>query len=104
MGPTHLNYLLAALNMPPVNPKTIKIKENIMGRFIEETAQESCRTARQEEKEMSAKGDGNEEESVEVSFDAGWQTRGSGSTYNSNTGHSSIIGWFYFTKLQSKIL
>lgn len=29
---------------------------------------------------------------LECSFDAGWQTRGSGCQYNSSTGHASIIG------------
>lgn len=29
---------------------------------------------------------------LEYSFDAGWQTRGSGCQYNSSTGHASIIG------------
>ena len=40
---------------------------------------ESCDNARQEEMTRS-------EGSVECSFDAGWQTRGTGTQYNRNTG------------------
>ncbi|VDI68303.1 Hypothetical predicted protein [Mytilus galloprovincialis] len=49
-------------------------------------ASDSCKTASAEEKAISPS------DELECSFDAGWQTRGSGWQYNSNTGHSSLVG------------
>ncbi|CAC5377993.1 unnamed protein product [Mytilus coruscus] len=49
-------------------------------------ASDSCKTASAEEQAVSAS------EELKCSNDAGWQTRGSGWQYNSNTGHSSLVG------------
>ncbi|CAC5369589.1 unnamed protein product [Mytilus coruscus] len=53
---------------------------------IIEAAEASCKEAQREELECS------ESSELEGSFDAGWQKRGSGWSYNSHTGHASLIG------------
>ncbi|VDI09721.1 Hypothetical predicted protein [Mytilus galloprovincialis] len=50
------------------------------------SAEASCKEAQREELECS------ESSELEGSFDAGWQKRGSGWSYNSHTGHASLIG------------
>ncbi|CAC5386898.1 unnamed protein product [Mytilus coruscus] len=65
MGATHVNNFLAGLNVPPVHSSTIRKKEKEIGKKIQE---------------------------VEASFDGGWQKRGTGWQYDSNTGHASMIG------------
>lgn len=49
-------------------------------------ASESCNNALAEECEAI------EPNELECSFDAGWQTRGSGWQYSSNSGHASLVG------------
>jgi hypothetical protein len=78
MGPTHVNSFLAACNLPPINHKTIIKKQNIVGKEIEAQAQQSCAKAIEKEATMS--------HSLQCSYDAGWQTRGTGWNYNSISG------------------
>ncbi|VDI21511.1 Hypothetical predicted protein [Mytilus galloprovincialis] len=85
IGSTHVNNFLSDLNVPLVNPSTIKKKENEVGKKIHEAAIESCKTVQQQEKNLS-------NGKIEVSFDGGWQKRGSGWHSDSNTGHTSMIG------------
>lgn len=88
IGETTINSLLGALNLPSVTKTTLKKREREAGIAFEEVAYESCCEALLEEKSRCASPD-----SVEtVSFDAGWQTRGSGRNYASHTGHGSMIG------------
>ena len=80
VGATHVNNFLTACNIPSINPCTLRKKEKELHMTVKETADMSCDEARKEEKEQSS------DDKIEGSFDAGWQTRGSGWQYNSNTG------------------
>lgn len=80
MGPSHVNTFLTGCNIPPVDASTLRKKQKELAPVIIEAAEESCKKARTEELECS------ESNELEGSFDAGWQTRGSGWSYNSNTG------------------
>lgn len=81
MGPSHVNTFLTACNIPPINHKTIAKKENIIGQIIEEEANKSCARSLEEEIQSS--------KTLECSYDAGWQTRGTGWNYNSISGKYS---------------
>ncbi|VDI44533.1 Hypothetical predicted protein [Mytilus galloprovincialis] len=85
MGATHVNNFLAGLNVPPVHSSTIRKKEKEIGKKIQEVAAESCKSVQIKEKDLS-------NGKVEASFDGGWQKRGTGWQYDSNTGHASMIG------------
>ncbi|XP_076088184.1 uncharacterized protein LOC143058588 [Mytilus galloprovincialis] len=85
MGATHVNNFLAGLNVPPVHSSTIRKKEKEIGKKIQEVAAESCKSVLIKEKDLS-------NGKVEASFDGGWQKRGTGWQYDSNTGHASMIG------------
>ncbi|XP_062591668.1 uncharacterized protein LOC134253169 [Saccostrea cucullata] len=84
-GPSHLRNFLMECNLPPMSETTIQKIQKKIGQTIIDCAVQSCKEARQEEIDLSP-------EKVQVSFDAGWQKRGSGFNYNSNTGHASLIG------------
>ncbi|XP_062599938.1 uncharacterized protein LOC134261526 [Saccostrea cucullata] len=84
MGPSHVNSFLTACDIPPIDHKTIAKKENIIGDIIEKEAQKSCTRSLQKEVQMS--------DTLECSYDAGWQTRGAGWNYNSISGHGTLIG------------
>lgn len=86
-GEMIINNFLAALNIPTVTPVTFKRREREVGSSFEAVANETCNEALNEEKQRSQDADDNA-----VSFDAGWQTRGSGRNYASLTGHASMIG------------
>ncbi|XP_063436090.1 uncharacterized protein LOC134717530 [Mytilus trossulus] len=86
MGPDHVVNFLSTCNIPPPDPKTLKKKEKCIALSLIDEASDSCITASAEEKAISPS------DELECSFDAGWQTRGSGWQYNSNTGHSSLVG------------
>ncbi|CAC5355728.1 unnamed protein product [Mytilus coruscus] len=73
MGPSHVNNFLTGCNIPPVDASTLP-------------AEASCKEAQREELECS------ESSELEGSFDAGRQKRGSDWSYNSHTGHASLIG------------
>ncbi|XP_021350929.1 uncharacterized protein LOC110448808 [Mizuhopecten yessoensis] len=77
---------LGTCNIPPPDPKTLKKKEKDIASSVMDEASDSCKTASAKEEAVTAS------EELECSFDAGWQTRGSGWQYNSNTGHSSLVG------------
>ncbi|XP_061168272.1 uncharacterized protein LOC133177209 [Saccostrea echinata] len=85
MGPTHVVNFLSTCNIPPIDATTLRKKEKEISASIVCQAKESCQRAREEEMNATA-------DQLESSFDAGWQTRGSGCQYNSNTGHASLIG------------
>ncbi|KAK0160250.1 hypothetical protein PV328_007678 [Microctonus aethiopoides] len=42
IGATHVNKILASVNMPSIDPKTFKTYENEMGTAVEKVAKESC--------------------------------------------------------------
>ncbi|CAG2220541.1 unnamed protein product [Mytilus edulis] len=86
MGPSHVNNFLTGCNIPPVDASTLRKKQKELAPVIIEAAEASCKEAQREELECS------ECSELEGSFDAGWQKRGSGWSYNSHTGHASLIG------------
>nr|XP_022341895.1 uncharacterized protein LOC111135807 isoform X1 [Crassostrea virginica] len=86
-GETTINNFLACLNIPTVSPVTFKRREREVGSVFEAIANESCNEALSEEKNKSQ-----DPNNYSVSFDAGWQTRGSGRNYASLSGHASMIG------------
>lgn len=53
MGNTHLNQLLAALNMSTLHWKTFKAYEKEVGLCVEEMSLESCKRAALEEKRLT---------------------------------------------------
>lgn len=83
MGPRHVNTFLTACDIPPINHKTIAKKENIIGQVIEEEAKKSCARSLEEEIQSS--------NTLECSYDAGWQTRGTGWNYTSISGKYSSV-------------
>ncbi|XP_071140202.1 uncharacterized protein [Mytilus edulis] len=82
MGPSHVNNFLTGCNIPPVDASTLRKKQKELAPVIIEAAEASCKEAQREELECS------ECSELEGSFDAGWQKRGSGWSYNSHTGSS----------------
>ena len=79
MGPSHVINFLSACNIPPPDPSTLRKKEKEITDSVLHEATQSCKKASEEELNSSST-------SLECSFDAGWQTRGSGWQYSSNTG------------------
>ena len=80
MGPSHVSTFLSGCNLPSISPSTLRKKQKELAPVIIQTAETSCHEAREEEKEAS------EVNEFEVSFDAGWQKRGSGWSFSSLTG------------------
>lgn len=72
-----VNASLACSNIPGISPKSLKAREREVGRKIEDIGYYSCEEYAAKEIEFC-----NDEE-IEVSFDAGWQKRGSGRSYSS---------------------
>ncbi|CAG2255875.1 unnamed protein product [Mytilus edulis] len=91
MGPDHVVNFLSTCNIPPPDPKTLKKKEKSIALSLMDEASDSCKTASAEEKAISL----SLSDELECSFDAGWQTRGSGWQYNSNTGIKSTSAILY---------
>ncbi|CAC5409036.1 unnamed protein product [Mytilus coruscus] len=75
----------AVLGERPMPLHYVKKKKELAPVIIE-AAEASCKEAQREELECS------ESSELEGSFDAGWQKRGSGWSYNDHTGHASLIG------------
>ena len=80
MGPSHVNSFLTGCNTPPVDESTLRKKQKELAPIIINAAETSCKSAQIEELECSSSNE------LEGSFDAGWQKRGSGWSYNSQTG------------------
>jgi len=86
IGPTHVGTFLGTLNIPPPVTSTLIARQKEVTGGIIDTAKDSCSRALEEEVEQSPM------ESLTVSYDAGWSKRGSGRSYDSNTGHGALIG------------
>ncbi|CAC5399333.1 unnamed protein product [Mytilus coruscus] len=78
MGPSHVNNFLTECNLPPISDTTLRKKEKEFSKTIHDIALTSCREAQHQEILLS-------HGKVAASFDGGWQKRGSGWNYNSNT-------------------
>lgn len=90
LGEHQINGLLSILNIPTVSHCMIDNRIREVGDVIESVADESMEEWTEKEKEMTRESDGND--NVTVSVDAAWQRRGSGRSYDSLTGHCSMIG------------
>lgn len=90
MGPSHVVNFLSACNIPPIDPSTIRKKEKEVSASFKNQASESCSSALAAECEANHQNTG-----LECSFDAGWQTRGSGWQYSSNSGIYNYIIYVY---------
>lgn len=53
MGNTHLNYLLASLNIPEYNWHIFQTHEKEVGEVMEKMAKESCEAAALEERRLT---------------------------------------------------
>ncbi|XP_046394798.1 uncharacterized protein LOC124163262 [Ischnura elegans] len=107
VGHEQMNRVLATLNIPPVANSTWKRYERSVGPAVEETARESCQKAVEEEKlltltstpattlseESPMHGSDGAEVDIIASYDYGWQKRGNGRSYDSKSGHGSVIGY-----------
>lgn len=85
MGPSHVAKFLSGCNIPPISESTLRDKEKKLAPAIFDATEASCERAREEEREKSFS------TGLEGRFDAGWQKRGSGWNYNSNTGRCTCI-------------
>ncbi|XP_052761939.1 uncharacterized protein LOC128204572 [Mya arenaria] len=83
VGEQQMNNILAYMNLPLVNKKTLKNREREIGESIEAVAAQSCSRAVEEEIRNSEETD---DQWVEVSADGGWQKRGTGHSNNSLSG------------------
>ncbi|CAG2197357.1 unnamed protein product [Mytilus edulis] len=90
LGEHQINGLLSILNIPTVSHCMIDSRIREVGDVIESVADQSMEEWTEKEKEMTRESDGND--NVTVSVDAAWQRRGSGRSYDSLTGHCSMIG------------
>ena len=95
MGPTHVTTFLAGCNIPPVDESTLRKREKTLDPVLIQSAEASCCEAQKEEQEHQG-------DFLEGSFDAGWQKRGSGWQYNSNTGRE-FLEWVSAYRLIKKI-
>ena len=87
IGVSHLQSIMAAVEVPSLAVNEHKNVENYVGKVMEMEAEHSCMQAGIEEKILSElKGQSGES----VSIDQGWQKRGA--PMNSMSGHSSMIG------------
>lgn len=76
-----MNSLLAELNIPTVHFKTINARLKETGKVVEKIAMDSTDEALQ-----------NEIKADKWKIDAGLQKRGSGRSYDSISGHCSMVG------------
>lgn len=84
-GESHVNSLLAVLNIPGISKRGLKEREREIGSTLDKMAEDSCREYLQEEAKLI-------DMILTASFDGAWQKRGTGHAYNSLTGHASLIG------------
>ncbi|XP_070577204.1 uncharacterized protein [Ptychodera flava] len=80
IGERHLNQMLSSISVPTIHHKTLKRKEREVGESILKVANQSCKQAISDEMCASKK------PRIDVSYDGGWQKRGSGREYKSLSG------------------
>ncbi|KAF4532343.1 hypothetical protein B566_EDAN003646, partial [Ephemera danica] len=88
MGESQLTTLFATLNMPTMTFPMLKRHERKVGSVIELLAHRSMVKVARMEKLLTTL----HKRKLTCSIDMGWQRRGTGYSYNSLTGHSSLIG------------
>ena len=73
-----------SIEVPAADAKTLRLREQEAGKYIQQVAEESCKEALQEEATITP--------DIVASFDGAWQCRASSGTYNSKSGHAVLIG------------
>ncbi|CAC5401769.1 unnamed protein product [Mytilus coruscus] len=93
IGETQLNNFLSSLNVHCIDAKTLKIRENEAGSVLENQAIMSQQRHLQMEILNSTTEDQTDSRSgICISTDTCWQKKGSGRSYNSLSGVSTLIG------------
>ncbi|XP_063400480.1 uncharacterized protein LOC134685041 isoform X2 [Mytilus trossulus] len=90
LGERQVNTLLSGLNIPPVSHCMMSARQKDVGVALQEVAKETVDQALCEEVELTKRN--KDQDSITAAVDAGWQMRGSGRSYNSLSGHCSMIG------------
>ncbi|XP_061187273.1 uncharacterized protein LOC133195447 [Saccostrea echinata] len=90
IGPAQVNDLLTSINIPALSTKTIQNRQTETGLAIEKVAEDTIQQVLQDE--ILATVETERAEELTVSVDAGWQKRGSGHSFDSFSGHCSMIG------------
>ena len=88
LGPSHVAETFSVMNIPPPTIRTLKKREREIGPVIEKTAKKSCKDA---VKTVSDCKNVDHITELTASYDMGWQRRSAGKTYNSMSGHGSLI-------------
>ncbi|XP_062575241.1 uncharacterized protein LOC134237162 [Saccostrea cucullata] len=86
IGESVVSKIFSTLNIPILTPRNLKKRERETVPALETLARNSCDEALQLEVHQSS------ESGLVLSYDAGWQKRGSGRNYNSLSGHALMIG------------
>ena len=98
IGETHVVKFLMFMGINPPSRQYLKDREREVGWNFEELATETCKELIEKEITLiqgSHPSEGNSEPpviSLSASIDAAWQSRGSGRSYQSTSGHSALIG------------
>ncbi|XP_061180737.1 uncharacterized protein LOC133189369 [Saccostrea echinata] len=97
LGPYQVSNFLTALNSPSIHPSTLRARENEIGATLRNYSNESCDEALLEEANLTSKSredpdDEDDTSPINISFDAAWQKRGSGRSYNSHSATATMIG------------
>ncbi|XP_062588881.1 uncharacterized protein LOC134250534 isoform X2 [Saccostrea cucullata] len=90
IGFDQISGILAELNMPPISRTLLSSRQEEIGKATESVASLSLQQALEEE--VLATNIKKQSSSISVSVDGGWQKRGSGRSYDSLTGHCSMMG------------
>ncbi|XP_061186114.1 uncharacterized protein LOC133195733 [Saccostrea echinata] len=90
IGYDQISGILAELNVPPVSRTLLSSRQEEVGSATESVATETIQEAL--EQEVLTTSMSNQSPSITVSVDGAWQKRGSGRSYDSLTGHCSMIG------------
>ena len=94
IGSLSLSRYIATLNIPPMTLRNTKKREREIGPQVGKFAKSTCEANISQEVELSGGQDNNDEQptNLTASFDMGWQSKGSGKSYASKSGHAVLIG------------
>lgn len=90
VGGRQINSILTSLNIPPVSEPTLRSRQKEIGPVIELVAEDSIENSIAEEIRLTEENSGDGR--LTVSVDGAWQKRGSGRSFDSLSGHCSMIG------------
>ncbi len=94
IGETHLNTVLATMNIPTMSRANFKKREREVGPVTEGVAKKSCEDVAIMEKNSAILTRAeNDLTPISVSYNMGWQKGGKG--FNSNSGQAAVMGVRY---------